>query len=163
MWVLCPQTHQKRASDPITDGCEPPCVYWELNSGPLEEQPLLLSHLSSPLNVLFLKHYFYICICAHHGPWMEVRGQFARVDSLPGFIWVPGIKLRPQGLAVSDYLWPILPGLHAHFLKANQLFFSQFRDYRRLLLSSLDAGIQGTSLYRKSQGKVLIRLGRHAP
>jgi hypothetical protein len=29
----CPQTHQKRASDPITDGCEPP---WDLNSGPLQ-------------------------------------------------------------------------------------------------------------------------------
>jgi hypothetical protein len=28
----------------ITDGCEPPCGYWELNSGPLEP----LSHLSSP-------------------------------------------------------------------------------------------------------------------
>jgi hypothetical protein len=26
---------------PITDGCEPPCGCWELNSGPLEE------HLSS--------------------------------------------------------------------------------------------------------------------
>jgi hypothetical protein len=24
--------------DPITDGCEPPCGCWELNSGPLEEQ-----------------------------------------------------------------------------------------------------------------------------
>jgi len=42
IWVLCSlQTHQKRASDPITDGCEPPCgllTMWELNSGPLEEQ-----------------------------------------------------------------------------------------------------------------------------
>ena len=32
---------QKRASDPITDGCEPPCGCWELNSGPLEEQLVL--------------------------------------------------------------------------------------------------------------------------
>jgi hypothetical protein len=34
MWVHCSclQTHQKRASDPITDGCEPPCGCWELNS-----------------------------------------------------------------------------------------------------------------------------------
>jgi hypothetical protein len=37
------QTHQKRASDSITDGCEPPCGCWELNSGPLEEQPVLLT------------------------------------------------------------------------------------------------------------------------
>jgi hypothetical protein len=36
-------THQKRASDSITDGCEPPCSCWELNSGPLEEQSVLLT------------------------------------------------------------------------------------------------------------------------
>jgi hypothetical protein len=34
MWVHyhCLQTHQKRASHPITNGCEPPCGCWELNS-----------------------------------------------------------------------------------------------------------------------------------
>ena len=32
----CLQTQQKRALDPIKDGCEPPCGCWELNSGPLE-------------------------------------------------------------------------------------------------------------------------------
>jgi len=37
------QTHQKRASDPITDGCEPPRGFWDLNSGPLEEQSVLLT------------------------------------------------------------------------------------------------------------------------
>jgi hypothetical protein len=37
------QTHQKRASDPITDGREPPCGCWELNSGPLEEQSVFLT------------------------------------------------------------------------------------------------------------------------
>jgi hypothetical protein len=35
--------HQRRASDSITDGCEPPCGCWELNSGPLEEQSVLLT------------------------------------------------------------------------------------------------------------------------
>ena len=41
-----------RASDHITDGCEPPCGCWELNSSPPEEQPLPLnaSRLSSPLD-----------------------------------------------------------------------------------------------------------------
>jgi hypothetical protein len=36
MWVhcCCLQTPQKRALDPMTDGCEPPCGCWELNSGP---------------------------------------------------------------------------------------------------------------------------------
>jgi hypothetical protein len=28
------QTHRKRASDPITDGCEPPGCCRDLNSGP---------------------------------------------------------------------------------------------------------------------------------
>ena len=37
------QTHQKRVSDPITDGCEPPCGCWDLNSGPLEGQSVLLT------------------------------------------------------------------------------------------------------------------------
>jgi hypothetical protein len=39
----CLQTHQKRASDPIIDGCEPPCDRWNLNSGPSEEQSVLLT------------------------------------------------------------------------------------------------------------------------
>ena len=34
---------QKRTPDLITDGCEPPCGCWELNSGPLEEQAMLLT------------------------------------------------------------------------------------------------------------------------
>jgi hypothetical protein len=38
----CLQMNQKRASDPIIDGCEPPCGCWEFNSGALEEQPVLL-------------------------------------------------------------------------------------------------------------------------
>jgi hypothetical protein len=41
--TLLLQTHQKRASDPITDGCEPSCGCWELNSGPLKEQSVLLT------------------------------------------------------------------------------------------------------------------------
>jgi hypothetical protein len=39
----CMLAYQKRASDPITDACEPACGCWELNSGPLEEQSVLLT------------------------------------------------------------------------------------------------------------------------
>jgi hypothetical protein len=39
----CLQTLQKRASDLITDGCEPPCGCWDLNSGPSEEPAVLLT------------------------------------------------------------------------------------------------------------------------
>jgi hypothetical protein len=38
----CLQTHQKRASDLIPGGCEPPCGCWDLNLGPLVEQSVLL-------------------------------------------------------------------------------------------------------------------------
>jgi hypothetical protein len=43
IWVhcCCLQTHQI----PITDGCDPPCDCWELNSGPLGKQPVLLTTL----------------------------------------------------------------------------------------------------------------------
>ena len=43
MHSSCLQTLQKYTSDPITDGCDPPCVCWGLNSGPLEEQSVLLT------------------------------------------------------------------------------------------------------------------------
>jgi hypothetical protein len=45
IWVHCSclQTHQKRASDFFIDGCESPGGCWNLNSGPLEEQSVLLT------------------------------------------------------------------------------------------------------------------------
>jgi hypothetical protein len=36
--LLSSGTPEESTSDLITDGCEPPCGCWELNSGPLEEQ-----------------------------------------------------------------------------------------------------------------------------
>ena len=46
IWVHCHclQTHQKRASDSITDGCEPLCGCWDLNSGPRTESSAGMSH-----------------------------------------------------------------------------------------------------------------------
>ena len=46
MCVRCHYLHAypKRVSDPITDGCEPLSGgWWELNSGPLEKQSVLLT------------------------------------------------------------------------------------------------------------------------
>jgi hypothetical protein len=54
----CLQTQQKRASDPITDGCEPLCGCRKLNSGPLEDQPVLLATESSLQPI----RYIYQCI-----------------------------------------------------------------------------------------------------
>ena len=48
---------QKRTPGFITDGCEPPYGCWELNSGPLEEQAMLLTtepSLQSPANIFKL-------------------------------------------------------------------------------------------------------------
>lgn len=41
MYVCMPD--QKRASDLIPDGCEEPWGWWELNSRPMEEQPVYLT------------------------------------------------------------------------------------------------------------------------
>ncbi|EGV91681.1 hypothetical protein I79_016791 [Cricetulus griseus] len=56
MLLSCISAHQKRAPDLITDSCEPPFDCWELNSGPLEEQSVLLTSEPSlqPLHVQFL-------------------------------------------------------------------------------------------------------------
>jgi len=38
----CPQRPEKGIGYPgtgVIEGCEPPCDYWELNSGPLGDQP----------------------------------------------------------------------------------------------------------------------------
>jgi hypothetical protein len=52
----CLQTHQKRASDLITDGCGQPCGCWDLNSRPLEEQAVLLTTDASlqPQEILYV-------------------------------------------------------------------------------------------------------------
>ena len=59
----CFQTHQERASDFVMDGCVPPCGCWDLNSGPLEEQSVLLTTEPSlqPLNDLFLSVVVVVC------------------------------------------------------------------------------------------------------
>ena len=39
----------------VTDGWEPLCEFWELNPGPLKEQPVLLSHLPRDIVPLVMK------------------------------------------------------------------------------------------------------------
>ena len=50
IWAHCSslQTHLKRALDPITNGGEPLCGCWELNSESVEEQSALLTAELSP-------------------------------------------------------------------------------------------------------------------
>jgi hypothetical protein len=50
LFIICKYTVavfrqlQKRASDLIMGGCEPPCGCWDLNFGPSEEQSGALTH-----------------------------------------------------------------------------------------------------------------------
>jgi hypothetical protein len=55
---------QKRASDLITDGCESPWGCWELNSGPLKEQSVLLTSETALQPLLFNLLY-----------WVQIRSQ----------------------------------------------------------------------------------------
>ena len=50
---------QKRASDLITGGCELLCGCWDLNSGPSEEQSVLLNHwaISPAPKLTFMPHW----------------------------------------------------------------------------------------------------------
>jgi hypothetical protein len=48
LFIICKYTvavldTPEEASDFITDGCEPSCSCWDLSSGPLEEQLVLLT------------------------------------------------------------------------------------------------------------------------
>jgi hypothetical protein len=54
---------QKRASDFITDGWEPPCGCWYLNSGPSEEQSVLLTPEPSLQPRIFLKKDYIVIPC----------------------------------------------------------------------------------------------------
>jgi len=58
----CMPAGQKMTPDPITDGCEPPCGCWDfLNSGPLEEQSVLLTaEPSLQPHLMFLNDLFII-------------------------------------------------------------------------------------------------------
>jgi hypothetical protein len=69
----CLQTHQKRAPDPIIDGCESPLGCWKLNSGPLEEHSVLLTAEPSLQPELYLlKLHFFISVCV----WSVLGSQF---------------------------------------------------------------------------------------
>ena len=89
---------QRRVPDLITDGCEPPCGCWELNSGPLEEQAALLTtepslQPSSATFILIFRQGFSLnlgLVC-----WARQSGW-----------WVAGILLGPQ--AWEDLHWVIV-------------------------------------------------------
>ena len=77
------------------DGCEPPCGCWDLNSGPLEEQPVLLPtepsratelfRLIEPV-IFFFNHFnvvfVFLSVCGY--AHMSVGPEHGRVVGSPG-------------------------------------------------------------------------------
>jgi hypothetical protein len=105
LWAHCSclQTHQKRASDPITDGCEPPCGCWDLNSGPSEEQSVLLTTEPSlqPSIDVFIRPYNFIVVPRARERWgwgWEAWGWGGRKRTVP---W----GYRCVGWITSNVLW----------------------------------------------------------
>jgi hypothetical protein len=102
MSTLSPlQTHKNRASDAITDGCEPPCSCWELNLGPLDEQSLLLT--KEPSNCLCL----FVCLFLI-GYFIYISNAIPKV---PHMLRHP----RPQPSTPTSWPWHSLVLRHIKF------------------------------------------------
>lgn len=56
MYVCMPDCQKRAAPELTVDGCEPPCCYWELNSGPLKEESvsLIFESYLQPQNMLIV-------------------------------------------------------------------------------------------------------------
>jgi hypothetical protein len=81
LFILCEYTiavfrHSRRGHrTPITDGCDPPCGCWEMNSGPLEVQSVLLTaepSISPAPSRLFLLSWCPVCDSCDCHPQDEV-------------------------------------------------------------------------------------------
>jgi hypothetical protein len=79
LFIICKYTvavfkHQKRASDLITDGCEPLYGCWDLNSGHLEEQSVLLTpEPSLQPHISFFTWKVTLAINPFWGLWIKER------------------------------------------------------------------------------------------
>jgi hypothetical protein len=91
LFIICKYTvavfrHTGRGHQiPITDGCEPPCGCWDLNSGPLEEQSVFLTAESS-LQPLVC----YFCVCfleTRFHPVVEASLEFTMEPLLASISW----------------------------------------------------------------------------
>jgi hypothetical protein len=81
---------QKRASDLIMDGCEPPCGCWDLNSGPSEEHLVLLTAEPSLQPLTF---FFKLCICVFLYGHVHVSVLNPLAAAVSCVIWMLEIEL----------------------------------------------------------------------
>ena len=103
-------SHKRKASDPITDGCEPPCSCWELNSGPLEEQSVLLTTEPScqpPRAIFLIVITVYWRVCSQSYVSSTGQSQFSPTMWDP-----PGSLTNRCAMFVSPHLWACLLSLN---------------------------------------------------
>jgi hypothetical protein len=91
----CLQTLQKRVSDFVMDGCEPPCGCWDLNSGLSEEQSGTLTNWAiSPALNIFLKRdncsWAVVPPTFNPNTWEAEAGRFLSLRPAWSTKWVPG-------------------------------------------------------------------------
>lgn len=72
VYLVSAYTRRRFPGSAVADGCEPPCGFWELSSGPSQEQVVLTAERS-------------------------LQPQFS-----PSTTWATGIKLGPSGLPASS-------------------------------------------------------------
>jgi hypothetical protein len=105
--------HQKRVSDLITGGCEPPCGCWDLNSGPLEEQSVLLPSESSrqPCILFFNMYCLSVWGCQISCSWIMDGCE------LPCRCWELNLRPLEVLLAAEPSLQPLSDGCFCNPMK----------------------------------------------
>ena len=107
------KTHKKRASDPIrvsdliTDGCEPPCGFWELNSGLLKEQSVLLTiepSLQPPSSPLLFSSTNSSALAHFSRAPMEafLSGEHMGTFRVQGWVWGCSLGFHTSARAASQ-------------------------------------------------------------
>jgi hypothetical protein len=84
----------------ITDGCKPPCGCWDLNSGPLEEEPVLLA-AEPPLQPC--SFFFFLNLHMYMTSWQPYHDIELTLSEPPiysysvlGYVLVCGIVFVPK-------------------------------------------------------------------
>ena len=105
--IICKYTvavfrHTRRGHEISLHDCKPPCGCWDLNSGPPEEQLVLLTvepSLQPQFTTSTAIHYLQIIFScgSMYGDWMTCT------CSLPATIWILGIGLTCSNLAFYTY------------------------------------------------------------
>ena len=102
VYCSCLQMYQKRASGLIMGGCKPPCVCWELNSGPSEEQSVLL-----PTEPSHQPHEeYFLCSVFPHASTQQTRQALLKCT---------GDSISP----VSPVAWSLCPSYLSNMMQSS--------------------------------------------